>query len=400
MRVPAVTLLSLAAWAAPVNSHAREAELAEGPSGAIELEVRPDPFARFDHTRWRVDSQIGLPYPAVMYAFYNDEVQFVAADVRMVVACDLDGQPGRTRAEVSCVIEDAAVSLTPWLKHLPERSQRVLDDADGALTGLQVQLQVGADGRVLDVGLVGEPQTNRRINRQYENLRQLVLRSMLGFHMRTPSRFDVGQEWTERDSRLFSLPVFRYSGTASAGAGLSLDVPGATTVTTDPSAGRTSGVSEGYRPQLGTFSGGASGSDEVFGGGPAQFGVHPMEILMAPVGYGRSAVVNRMDMYKGQYLVQSTGEGVVDMGADLPMVFQGDLSSVSVYDPALGYLTERRWNISLAPTASSPLANGVAGWPYWQVGSLTLLGDDEVSDVGPSQIVSRMDQAGRGQLVP
>ena len=38
----------------------------------------------------------------------------------------------------------------------------------------------------------------------------------------------------------------------------------------------------------------------------------------------------------------------------------------------------------LCATASSALSVGTAGWPYWHVGSLYLLGPDEPSDVGPT----------------
>jgi hypothetical protein len=368
---------------------------AEG-EGVLELTVMPDAFARFDHTRWRIDTQIGMPYPAAMYAMFNDEVQFVALDARMVMACDLDGAAVRGRQEVICVIEDAAVSLVPWLKQLPERAVNVVQDADEALTGLRVQLQVSEDGRVLDVGLLGEPQTNRRIVLQYENLRQIVLRAVLGFHMRSPEQYVVGQEWVERNTRLLTLPAFQYSSPAMR--------TGASGLVADERDTPASGVLQSQL--IGTGSGlQAFGEPRRISSGAAAFGgfstteVHPHERLLAAAGYGRSTVANRMDTWRGKYVVQSTGEGSVDMGTDFPVVFMGDLSSVAVYDPSVAYMTERRWTVKMAPTASSPFANGVTGWSYWHVGSMFVLGQDEPSDVGSSEILGDMSPP-RGQLFP
>lgn len=385
-----------AAWLTLMVSLVGSTARAEGES-VLEVTVTPDAFARFDHTRWRIDTTVGMPYPAAMYALYNDEVQFVALDARMIVACDLDGAPLRGRQEVTCVIEDAALSLVPWLKQLPERAINVVQDADEALTGLQVQLQVGDDGRVLDVGLLGEPQTNRRIVLQYENLRQVVLRAMLGFHMRSPDQYVVGEEWVERNTRLLTLPSFQYSSPAARyGAG---GVASDERLT--PASGFLQSAVVGSGTGLQRVGGlqRLSSGAEAYTGGFSTTEVHPNERLLAAAGYGRSAVVNRMDTWRGKYIVQSTGEGSVDMGTDFPVVFMGDLTSVSVYDPTVAYMTERRWTVKMAPTASSPFANGVAGWPYWQVGSLTLLGQDEPSDVGESQILGELVPP-RGQLFP
>lgn len=368
---------------------------AEGES-AIELTVRPEPFARFDHTRWRVDTQVGMPYPAVMYALFNDEVQFTALDVSMVVACDLDGEASSERQWVRCLVEDASIRLVPWLRNLPQGTDAVVRDTDDVLTGLEVVLEVGADGRVLDVGLLNEPQTNRRINLQYENVRQVVLRAMLGFHMRTPETYTVGEDWVERNSRLFTLPAFRYSAAATAaGSGTTSDERsssvGGSIQSQIPDQQGTGSLRTAFRR--------ASSGVEQFTGGFRASEVHPYERILAPAGFGRSTIVNRMDAWRGQYIVQSTGEGTVNMGSDVPVIFTGDLTSVAAYDPSRGYMTERRWTVELRPTASSPFANGIEGWPYWQVGSLYLLGQDEPSDVGESGVLAQLSSP-RGQVAP
>jgi hypothetical protein len=106
-----------------------------------------------------------------------------------------------------------------------------------------------------------------------------------------------------------------------------------------------------------------------------------------------------MDAYKDMFVVQSSGHGTVDVGADHPMFFTGDMSAVSVYEPANAVMRERVWSIQLMPSASSVLADGPAGWPYWQLGRLEKLDADAAVEVGVSQLVAP-PQTARGQLPP
>jgi hypothetical protein len=373
--------------AASVEAHAVEE--------ALEVVVTADPFARWDDTRWRIDMQMGLPYPVVLYAEFNHELQVVAVDLRAVIACDLGPRLNRKLQEVSCFVEDAALSAAPWLRRLPPHAQEVLDETVDRLIGQGFTMQVTADGRVMNLGLVDEPQSNRRVNILYENLRQLLKRTMVGFHLRSPEKYVVGREWVERNSELFNLPVFRfaplmsvvfappsggsdYSGFGPESSGLRTPLGGEMTLPNlafDPS-----GVA-------------LSAADRV------ATGRHPIELLQAPATLSRSTVVHRMDAYKGRYVVQSTGEGTVDVGDEQSLFFLGELTAASVFSAADGWMTERVWTLQLMPSGSSLYAEGVAGWPYWQIGRLVMLGADEVSEVGVSALVSP-PHASRGQLAP
>ena len=81
--------------------------LARSPAAAIEpeppvIEIVSDPLARWAGTRWRLDTQLGFPYPVVLYAEQNAELQVVSMDVHLVVRCDLEGPAVRGRAEALC----------------------------------------------------------------------------------------------------------------------------------------------------------------------------------------------------------------------------------------------------------------------------------------------------------
>lgn len=353
------------------------------------VEVVSDPLARWNHTRWRIDSQIGVPYPAVLYAEIDHELQFVSLDLHLVASCDLDGEQVRGRGEATCTVQDAAISAGPWLQH-PAFAQQVLDETDERLTGLRVQLQVDAAGRVLDVGLLDKPQTNQRVNAIYENLRQIVARAFFGFHAQLPEHLTVGEDVVERGTRLLSIPVFRYS-TASMVTGTGLlgirEPVGASDVLAPieaPSGDRRITVA----PRTPSNASLMLTHDR-----------HPLEVLLAPASFGRSTAVSRLDVWKNSYILQTTATGTADVGADIPMVFQGDMSAVAVYEPTLGFMTERRWTVRMSPTASSSLSDGPNGWAFWQIGSLQLLGQDEASPLGESRLVAP-PQTERGNLPP
>jgi hypothetical protein len=321
-----------------------------------------------------------MPWPVVLYSEFNQELQIVGYDLRLILHCDVGDDLSRTTMEVSCVVEDAAISAAAW-RDAQTNGPGVLAETDRNLTGLAFRMAVSENGSVVTVNLVGEPQLNRRVNTMYENLRQLVLRSVVGFHAKLPAEWSVERDMIERNSRIFSIPAFQIA----SGVRAFPEVPDAARAATGSRAGAI-GVPGQLRD-------------------PGEIAVQPLErgpapglriaqpaSLVSPATLGRSAVVHRLRVVKGAYVVESEGLGIVDAGIEMPLTYEGDLRGVAAYDSNMGYLTERRWVLDMSPTATNALNVGGDGWTYWQIGMLQVLGADEHPDLGASEQVARPQQ--------
>jgi hypothetical protein len=126
---------------------------------------------------------------------------------------------------------------------------------------------------------------------------------------------------------------------------------------------------------------------------------HPFDALQAPASVGHVLVAHKADPFRGRTLVQSFGEGTVDLGVEIPVTFQGTLGAAATLDSSSGELIEHVWRVELHPTAGSVYAEGVAGWPFWHLGRVKRLGADERSEVGATAVVDP-PQTDRGQLPP
>ena len=325
------------------------------------VEVVDDPFARWRDTRWLLQTQIGLPWPVVLLSEFTRELQVVAIDVRLVTHCEVVASLGPKVKEVVCAMEAASVIAAPW-RAVDNAYAAVVDETARSLARAQVVLQVHANGRVLNVGLLGEAQTNRRVNVRNENLRQLVARAFAGFDLQRPDALSSGAVWAERQSRLFDLASFRYVTLAGMTGGTSEVALDDRTAVANPGAGAVPA---------------APGAINVAAPPTHLSGVDvtqsPIARLQAPMSAGHSALVHEVRPQGGSWLLVGEGSGYVDLGAEAPLGYAGGGQDVAVIDRDLGYLTERRWVVDLAPTAGNPLADGVAGWSAWQLGSLVWL---------------------------
>jgi len=387
--MPRFPILAAALTVALPVAHAQAAPAVEEAQAAVDMEVLvpSDPFARWDGTRWRVDAQVLLPFPAPLYAAKNFEIQAVGYDVRLVTSCSLGENLGPRRKEVDCTIDAAALSVAPWQKDVSQ-ADKVLDDNVQRLEGLTVRLQAHADGRVTNLTLVGEQEWYRRTQVQYENLRQILWVAFAGFDMRLPAGgIEVGNTFHDKSSRLWWAPTMRTLPSQVNDGPLPTPVSDRSLSISQPYeapsdfGGRTeftaSSQGEGVQAIETPLVTGASGATAT-----------NLDALLAPSAMGRGHVVNRVDRYKGNYILQFTGEGSVDIGRDQPIVYKGSVNGVGVISPYDAILTERVWTVELQPTASNIFAEGVAGWPMRLQGTLRRLGDEEQSVVGLSAVVS------------
>ena len=306
-----------------------------------EVFVYDDFFARWDRTRWVVETQLGLPYGWMLYGQDNRESRVVALQNRLVLSCEKSWRLSRKIYEVDCQIEDIALKGVRFIGDQVKQARRerlekqgkqaivdlgpVLKEWDKLLTGTDIQLQVTDDGRVRDISLEGgglvsdEGVTNRRITLMEEQLRQLLMRSISVFAMRleVKGQLKTGQ-WVEYNSPIFYLP----------------------------------------------------GQD---------------------TSRGSSQVIHQLNRYQGHLLVQSKGRGLVQVGGDDTSAtgdatsgsdsYKVSLDGVSIYDESSGIMSERVYSV-LGMVTGGSASGDVGDRAYFQTGRLRQLGDAEQVDVG------------------
>ncbi len=67
------------------------------------------------------------------------------------------------------------------------------------------------------------------------------------------------------------------------------------------------------------------------------------------------------------------------------------LDGRTTFDRVEGRMLDRSWNMVGAPTPSSAIAEGTAGYPYLQVGRIVHLTEGETMDVGPTEELEPLD---------
>ncbi|MCB9681922.1 MAG: hypothetical protein H6733_10660 [Alphaproteobacteria bacterium] len=313
-----------------------------------EVIVYGDPFARWDGTRWFVQTQIGMPLPYTFYAELNHEFDAIALDLRMVMGCEKTWRQGKKRYEVDCHIEDIALQGAGY--HTVEAyGDEILTALQAKLAGADLQLIVADDGRIVDVGLEGLETGRDRERAIKEQARMILVRAISGFHMKLPPHNQIRKgQWVEYDSTLFELPVTTNGG---------LDRPGSTA-----SSSRTNTV-------FNTMSG--------------------------------SYIIHQLDRYKGHLVVQSLGEGTIlvgDSDTSDESYFKLKLDGVAIYDEGSGIMSERVWTLRGRTSAGSALGDGRADPIYFHNGRFRLLTGDEKPDVGATGLVSRPGVTATGSL--
>jgi len=175
-----------------------------------EIVVYGDRFARWDNTRWLVQTQVAFPYNQWMKAERNLETRVTHVQLETVLACDKSWQLGKHGYEVDCVLEDIALRAVEF-DTPPQGLDLILEEWDALATNARLQLQVMDDGRVGNVDLEDfrslSGSENRRTREIQETLRQFFTRIMAGFHMKLPEGRAIKQgQWTEYNSTIFRFP--------------------------------------------------------------------------------------------------------------------------------------------------------------------------------------------------
>lgn len=300
-----------------------------GDDVAEEVIVWGDRFLRWER-RWYVQTEVRPPKRQVLYGADNDELALAAYQVRAVLACDKDWPLGEQRWEVGCDVEDVSIVGMPITTG--PHDDRVLAAADATLTGARLQLQVTAEGGVPDVDLEGLDERNDRARARAEQLRQILSRAILPFHLAIPLPVHDDMRWYENDSRLMSMP----SGLGSGG-GITL----------------------------------AHFLNEL----------DPTWLVVQSIGEATIApVVGVEAMGPGEW-------DTIDV-INLPVDHYAlEMHGVALVERSTGIVAERVWTVSGGLTASSPGA--ISGTPYFHAGRLRMLGQRERPVVGATYVAAR-----------
>ncbi len=96
---------------------------------------------------------------------------------------------------------------------------------------------------------------------------------------------------------------------------------------------------------------------------------------------GSNMLVHYLNKYRGHLLVQSIGKGVSSLNG---INYTTELIGVSIFDGEDGFMTERVWAVDGQSTASALFQNQ----SYFHAGKITMLGERDRPDVGPTRPVS------------
>lgn len=177
-----------------------------------EIVVWGDLFARWDNTRWLVQTEIATPLTFILTKDQNLSFATQEILVRSVIACAKDWKLGPRRYEVSCKIEDLSVLAAVAEERVNEkdvaRAQAVLDEIDKKMTGAALQLQVADDGRVTALSLEGVDASNVRERTLEETMRQILSRQVVGFNLKLRKFNQLNEgKWQEYNSTIMSMPM-------------------------------------------------------------------------------------------------------------------------------------------------------------------------------------------------
>jgi len=290
-----------------------------------------DPFLRWDQ-RFYVETEVRPIVPLRLASFYNDELRVTSLQVRAVLDCERFATQGTHQLEVRCRIEDISLRGRGHRRDDEPRHARVLPELDATLTGLQIELQVTDEGRVLNLGLEGMTTTVRRTRQRQELLRQIAWYLLAPFDLKLPDPIRPVSRWTTYQSPLFDWP----SQTSTQGSA-----------------------------QINHY-------------------MNPVEEHLLVQTLGRAHIQDRSTL-TGVFHGYEDEAG--SMESAIPFAFDLRLDGVALFDPANGILVERVYSVHGQSTSSS--AASVVTRHYSHNGRLTMLGSSDRPDLGESALVSR-----------
>lgn len=331
---------------------------------AEEIIIYGDDYARWDETRWFVQTEMWAPLGVWFASDQNLEFESNIFQIRAIVFCTKDEQLSKKKWQVDCKIEDIALRVTSarnWRREKDRTTvQTVLDEVDTKLTGKVIQLQVDERGGVTNFDLEGITTANQRERRTQETLRQIIQRTMAGFHLRIPDHAQRSGQWVEYNSELMEVPSLTSARGSSTLVHQVSPYQGLQIVQT---------VGEGTMsvqvPNRRMDDGFVNFALSDAGGNVSSPGA-----AAGARGLESAVTVN-------------TGAGAE---LDLEATYTLKAVGVAVFRKSDGIMSERVWAVDGRSTASS--AGGVDTGPFRNAGRIQLLAEGEQVSVGESKQVA------------
>lgn len=187
--------------AAPALAHALDEARAPAADDVAGLEWRWD-----KPHRYYLEAEVRLPQVMWFMSEFNKEERAIAFQVRTIFDCDAGVQERKRVREVTCRIDDIALTGAG----LPKKQgmlEPILLEFDERLTAASMSLQIRNDGRIVNIGLDDLDRRNRRGGAIIENLRLILARSLAGLDLQFPKPNQVADGvWAQYDNLLMQAP--------------------------------------------------------------------------------------------------------------------------------------------------------------------------------------------------
>lgn len=401
-----------------------------------EVTVYGDLFARWDNTRWFITTEVALPYALTLHREENLGFRTKMFQIRSVLSCSKEWRLNRRHYEVDCEIEDIGLRATSWDRWRSYQFQNKKKaykgiDGDAMLEELDVEIpstagRVAADyeelvplrnpmpyygAKLRDLGVMDvECEVTLDVNLNGKVAKAYVTACPAPFQEATTERLESWKfKALEENVRTtltipFAVKVKKILDEADkllTGKQLQIQVSDDGQVQNVDIEGleahdrRTTRINETLRVLLARMMAGFDMKLRKWNNlSEGQWVEYNPELMAMPTpdfvaSRGSSILIHQLNKYRGERVVQSVGRGTISFGDGAgENFFSTRFNGVSIYDGDEGYMTERVWSLFGTPTASSAMADGSAGAPYWHAGRIRILGDGEQVDVGPTEEVA------------
>jgi hypothetical protein len=155
--------------------------VAVGRADAVDLASK---WSTAKGVRYHAESRIETPKLVQWNAYTNLDARASVTDVALDMTCD--GAPTKKQVIVKCHLDKTTIAGTASSPQDQEKLDRILREWSEHLTGADVMLTVGTDGRVTLFGLEGLERNTSREGEVIEQQRQLLRRVFAPFDISMP----------------------------------------------------------------------------------------------------------------------------------------------------------------------------------------------------------------------